>query len=89
MTYIDRETFSSMRKIESLSISKTMSRIGLSHDVKDLKIYIKISKRDELTPSNIFLEEKPLMSQFDLDLDFGVKLNNYDPNERIKMRILT
>lgn len=64
-----------------MSVSKTLSRIGLSQDVLDLKIYIKISKRDELTPSNLFLEEQPRMYQDSFDLDYVVKLDDYDPTE--------
>ena len=47
-----------------------MSRVGLSQHILDLKIYIKISKKDELNASNIFSEDIPEMVKTKLDLDY-------------------
>ena len=53
MSYLNRDTFKRILKIEQTSIAKTMSRYGLPKGVFDKKIFVKISKADELSIKNI------------------------------------
>ena len=66
-----------------------MQKYGLPKGVFDKKIYVKISKQDELTVKNIQNKTMPKMISQSLDLDFITDEKQYDPTERIKIRILT
>lgn len=61
MSYLNWETFKKILKIEQTSFAKTMQKYGLPKGVFDKKIYVKISKQDELTVKTIQNKAMPKM----------------------------
>jgi len=58
-----------------------MSKMGLPKGIFDKKIFVKISKADELNCRNIFNDSVPKLIENDPGMDFIVDERNYDKNE--------
>lgn len=62
-----------------------MNKYGLPKGVFEKKIFVKISKEDELTIANLSDLAPPKMVAQSMNLDFITDVKKYDPKERIKI----
>ena len=90
MDTLDKDILQKLSDLGESNMMKSLTKMSFPKVKVDYKLYIDFSKPDELDEfNNLYTSETPQMVLDDLDMPFKVNIKKYNPDEKLKIRIIS